>query len=160
MRRILEDIAKVEGHFEYACVKLASLSEGLKTAHPCILYNYFAWQLLEAPLCTLPEIELFVDSRNPEYHDYLKFDGFIQTNAGIERANKRRSPLALKTHHLHWNSPNECKPGDRALMEFGVRGLEAVDFICWAIKRKYEDNDDQWFKVIEKLLRKKQHLYF
>jgi hypothetical protein len=160
MRRILEDIGKVDGHFEYACVKLDTISDGLKTAPNCILYNYFAWQLLQAALCSMQDIELFVDRRNREYHNLLKFDGYIEGKTGIERAKKLRPPLNMHIHHLHWNSASECKTEDRPLTEFGVRGLEAVDFICWAIKKKYENGDNQWFSLVEKRLRKKQHLYF
>lgn len=45
-------------------------------------------------------------------------------------------------------------------MEYGVRGLEAADFVCWAIKKKYENNDDTWYSLIEKRIKWKQHLYF
>ena len=88
MKYVLGDIAQIAGHFEYAVIKLDTVSAGLKTAPNCILYNYFAWQLLRAPLCSMPEIELCVDRRNREYPNLLKFDGYIEGKAGIERAQK------------------------------------------------------------------------
>jgi hypothetical protein len=161
MQNILESIAEVDGYIEYATVKLDTVSAGLQTAPCAILYNYFAWQLLKGPLCYFPAAELFADRRNRENHNLLKFDGYIEGKAGIERAEKGKKPLnPLVIHHYHAHSPDECKAEERAKVEYGVRGLEAADFVCWAIKKKYENNDNRWYALIEKRIRWRQHLYF
>ncbi len=124
MKTILESIAEVEGYIEYATIKLDTVSLGLQSAPCAILYNYFAWQLLKGPLIYFPAIELFADRRNRENHYLLKFDGYIEGKAGIERAEKGKKPLSpLTIHHYHANSANECKPSEKLTDENGVRGL-------------------------------------
>jgi|SRR5579859_1385512 len=160
MEYILKAIAEVDGYVEYAVVKLDTVSAGLQTAPNAILYNYFALQLLKGPLCYFPAVDLFVDRRNREYHKLLKFDGYIEGKLGIERAEKGKSPLNLQISHLHANSVQEAKAEHKERAEFGVRGIEAADFMCWAIKSKFEDRNDRWYKLIEKRIKWNQHLYF
>jgi len=155
---VLEAIAKIDCYVEYVVIKLDTVK--IKTAPSAILYNYFALQLLKGPLCYFPAIELFVDRRNREYHNLLKFDGYLEVKAGIERAEKNMPPLNCTIHHLHHGSANECKPEEKHRVEFGIRGIEAADFACWAIKSKFEDGNDRWYKLIEKRVKWKQHLYF
>jgi len=158
LKFILEAITKIDSYIEYVVIKLDTVK--IKTAPNAILYNYFALQLLKGPLCYFPAVDLFVDRRNREYHNLLKFDGYLEGKVGIERAEKGTPPLNCKIHHLHHNSANECKAEEKATVEFGIRGIEAADFACWAIKSKFEDGNDQWYKIIEKRIRWKQHLYF
>jgi hypothetical protein len=49
---------------------------------------------------------------------------------------------------------------ERIAAEFGVRGVEVADFVCWAIKSKYEDEKETWFSLLEKKTRWAQFLYF
>jgi hypothetical protein len=160
MEYILRSIADLDGYIEYTAIKLDTVSDGLKTAPSGILYNYFAWQLLKGPLCHFPVVSLYVDRRNREYHSLLKFDGYIEGQAGIARAERKRDPITLKICHYHSRSADDCKPEERGQVHFGVRGLQAVDFVCWAIKRKFENNENRWYSMIEKQIRWKQHLYF
>jgi hypothetical protein len=111
-------------------------------------------------LCYFPEISLYCDRRNREYHNLLKFDGYIEAQAAIERADKKKPPLNLQIEHSYWRSPREVSGAERAAAEFGVRGVEAADFVCWAIKSKYEDGKDTWLSLIEKKVRWAQFLYF
>ncbi len=94
MGYILNAIAAVDGYIEFVVVKLDTVTAGLQTAPCAILYNYFSWQLLKGPLCYFPAVELFVDRRNQEYHDQLKFDGYIENQAGIRRAEQSKRPLS------------------------------------------------------------------
>jgi hypothetical protein len=160
MEHVLASIAEVDGYIEYVVIKLDTVSEGLKTAPSTILYNYFAWQLLKGPLCFFPTVQLFVDRRNREYHSMLKFDGYLENKAGIDRAEKKKPPINLEICHYHAGSSKEFKAGKRAQVEFGIRGLVAADFVCWAIKRKFENADKQWYGLIEKRVKWKQLLYF
>jgi hypothetical protein len=160
MEYILNAVAHEDGYIEYAVIKLDTVSAGLQTAHNAILYNYFALQLLRGPLCYFPAVDLFVDRRNREYHKLLKFDGYVEGKVGIERAEKGRQPLNLNISHLHWNSVDDFRVEQKGHVEFGVRGIEAADFVCWAIKSMFEDGNDRWYKLIEQRIRWKQHLYF
>ena len=107
-----------------------------------------------------PRRRAFRGSAQPEFHNLLKFDGYIESRAGIERAEKSKPPINLTIYHYHSGSASEFKAEQRAKVEFGVRGLEAADFICWAIKRKFEDQNNEWYALIEKRVKWKQHLYF
>ena len=160
LRHILTAIAAVDGYVEYVAVKLDTVSAGLRTAPSAILYNYFAWLLLRGPLCYFPAVELFVDRRNRENHSLLKFDGYIENKVGIDRAEKGRPPINLTICHYHSGSANEFKAEQRAKVEFGIRGLEAADFVCWAIKQKFEDQNNEWYALIERRVKWKKHLYF
>jgi len=42
IRNVLTAIAQLDGYIEYVCVKLDTLSEGLRSAPEGILYNHFA----------------------------------------------------------------------------------------------------------------------
>lgn len=160
MQNILNSLSTLGCPIEFTVIKLDTVKPGLQTAPCAILYNYFSWMLLRRPLGYHPDIELFVDRRNKETHNNLKFDGYIESKAGIQRAEDGKPPLNLLIHHYHYGSPNEFTGPQRANVEYGVRGLEAADFICWAIKRKYENGEDQWYKLIEKCIKYKQTLYF
>jgi hypothetical protein len=160
MEYIFKAIARIDGYIEYVAIKLDTVSAKLQTAPGTILYNYFALQLLKGPLCYFPIVELFVDRRNREYHHLLKFDGYLEGKVGIERAEKGRPPLVHKIHHLHHGSANECKPEEKPNIEFGIRGIEAADFACWAIKCKFENSNDRWYDLIRTRIKWKQHFYF
>jgi hypothetical protein len=147
-------------YIEYVVVKLDTISEHLRDVSNAILYNYFAWQLLKGPLCYFPVVSLYCDRRNREYHHLLKFDGYIEGQAAIERASKQKPPLKLEIEHCYWRSPREYAGIDRAAADFGVRGVEAADFVCWAIKSKFEDGKGAWLSLIEKKVRWSQFLYF
>jgi Protein of unknown function (DUF3800) len=159
MAVVLKAIAAVEGYIEYVAVKLDTVSPGLQKAHCNVLYNYFSWQLVRGALCHFEEVHVYADRRSRDLPNLLKFDGYIESKAGIARAEKGKNPLSLSILHYSWNSPNDFAGPERARVEYGVRGLEAADFVCWAIKRKFENGDDQWFKIIEKKIQWKQHLY-
>jgi hypothetical protein len=160
MQYLLGGIAQLDLYIEYVVVKLDTVSEHLRDVSTAILYNYFAWQLLKGPLCYFPEISLYCDRRNREYHHLVKFDGYIEGQAAIERANKKKPSLKLSVEHSYWRSPREVSGTERVAAEFGVRGVEAADFVCWAIKSKYEDGKENWFSLIEKKVRWAQFLYF
>ncbi len=160
MEAILKSVASIKGYIEYAAVKLNTVKPSLQAAPCAILYNYFSWLLLRNPLCWFNEVELFVDKRSREYHSLLKFDGYLEGKAGIERAERSKGPVALHIRHYDWHSPNEFKAEQRARVEYGVRGIEAADFICWAIKKKYEDGDERWYALIKDKIRRGQKLYF
>lgn len=160
MQFVLDRMAHLDLYIEYVVVKLDTVSEHLRDVSNAILYNYFAWQLLKGPLCYFPEISLYCDRRNREYHHLVKFDGYIEGQAAIERANKEKPPLKLSIEHCCWRSPREVSGAERVATEFGVRGVEAADFVCWAIKSKYEDGKENWFSLIEKKVPWAQFLYF
>ena len=153
-------LAEVDLYIEYVVVKLDTVDESLRSVENSILYNYFSWQSLKGPLTYFPAVRLVCDRRNREYHRLLKFDGYIEGQAAITRAEKGRANLDLEIRHYHWKSADEFSAAQRAEVQFGVRGIEAADFVCWAIKSRFENNDPRWLALIEKKIRRKQFLFF
>jgi hypothetical protein len=160
MRFILNQIGQLDMYVEYVVVKLDTIKPHLREVPNPILYNYFAWQLLKGPLCFFPDVSLYCDRRNHEYHSLLKFDGYLEAQSALERAEKMKPSLKLHIEHCYWRSPHEYSGAEKAAAEFGVRGVEAADFVCWAIKSRYEDAQDGWLALIEKKVRWSQFLYF
>ena len=160
IEKALAAIAALECRIEFVVVRLDTVKSGLRTAHSAILYNYFSWLLLRDPLSCHAGVELFVDRRNRETHHNSKFDGYIETRTGIERAQRDKEPLNLVIHHYHSELAKKFTGGQRAQIEYGVRGLEAADFVCWAVKRKYENGEAQWYALIEECVKCKQVLCF
>jgi hypothetical protein len=160
IKHVINSLATLDLSINYVAIKLDTVSKAIKALPCAILYNLFSFELLMGPLCDFPAVELFADRRNKENHNMLKFDGFIESAVGIARAQKGKEPLnPLCIHHYHSKSADECTGQQRAMIEYGVRGLEAADFICWAIKKKYENNDDSWCAIIEKCIKRKKELY-
>jgi hypothetical protein len=160
MTRILSDIIALPGKFGYAIVELGNVPAPHRKISNCILYNDFAWNLLREPLCWFDHVQLCVDRRNPEYHDQSKFDWHIESRIAFERAARNMGPLQLGIAHHHHKSSEGLTGPQRAQLEFEIRGVEAADFLCWAVKRKYENNEDRWHSIIEKKLEKPVKLYF
>jgi hypothetical protein len=160
MREVLARIGRLDLRIEYLVVKLDTVKASLRNVSNAILYNYFSWQLLKGPLSFWEDIELFIDKRSREYHHLFKFDGYIEGQAAICRAQKNRAKLNLTIHHYSSNSSDGLSGTERGRVDFGIRGIEAADFVCWAIRSKFENGDDQWFRLIEGKVRWTQHLYF
>ncbi len=157
---ILGELAKLDIHIEYAAVKLDTVEAGIRNAPYGILYNYFSWQVLKRPLCYFPAIDLYVDRRNRETHEYLKFDGYIEGKTAEERADKGKPAIQLSFYHYHSDEPKQCKPDQKDRAIFGVRGLEAADLVCWAVKCRYENREPKWHALIQDRIISVQHLYF
>jgi len=78
-------------------------------------------------------VRLIVD-RSKNRSEIKDFNQYVQNH--IEGL----MPLNTAFHIEHLNSQEDY-------------GLQAVDLFCWGIYRKFEFNDDDWFKVYEKKLR-------
>jgi hypothetical protein len=141
-------------------IQLDTVKASLRNVHNAILYNYFSWQLLKGPLTFWQDVELFIDKRSREYHNLLKFDGYIEGQAAICRAQKNRPELNLTIHHYASNSSDGLSGTERGVVDFGIRGIEAADFVCWAVRSKFEKGKDRWFRLIEGKVRWTQHPYF
>jgi len=155
-----DGLAKLDFYVEYVVVKLDTIKPSLRAQPKPILYNFFAWQLLKGPLTFFPDVSLYCDRRNREYHTLLKFDGYIEGQAAVERANKDKPKLNLVIHHYHGWSAQEVSGPARAAVEFGVRGIQAADFVCWAVRAKFENGINDWLARFEKAVKWKQFLYF
>jgi hypothetical protein len=157
---ILQRIAALQVEIDYAVVRLSTVYDYLKKLPDAILYNYFSLQVLTQRLSLYPAVTLWVDRRNREYHHQLHFDGYIETQIQLKRAETKKENMALTIKHIGPETLDATPLAGKAQIQFSLRGLEAVDFVCWAIKRGFENEDDRWRPLVAKKIRFKNHLYF
>ncbi len=117
----------------YIVFRKSRISPHLKRADNAYIYNYFSYLLL----CEMHKKELLktdinftVDMRSKETHKQMPFNGYIQTR------------LATDLDYPHEMVIKHCDSSQ-------VKGLQAVDFLCWSIFRKYEHGDDQFYNLLK-----------
>lgn len=122
-------------------VNKSKINADLKTLPFGILWNYFSGRVLIERLVRYDEVNLYVDEHNKESHSELHFDGYIKTSALITKGHD--FPCTI----IHGNSNV-------------IRGISAVDFICWAIFRNYESNDGRFIKLIKPKIKCLKEFFF
>jgi hypothetical protein len=135
---IQEILNKVSGvvspRIDYIGVDKAKItSHNLKTAPYGIAYNYFAGKMLIPLIIELESIDLIIDQRNKEAHEFKHFDGHIKTKI-IEETENENKKIRLRIHHKESHQ---------------IKGLQVVDFFSWAIFRKIRSDDDRFFNVFK-----------
>jgi len=108
-----------------------------------LLYNYTANILLERLHSTEvlghnEPINLFVDRKDTKKRLRENFIHYL-TSSMNER---RDGPFSIELHLSHEN-----------------RSLQAVDFISWAIFRKYEKSDYEWYEMIKNTIIEERLLF-
>ncbi len=98
-----------------------------------VLYNYTANILLDRlhksdALSVQESIELYIDRKDTKKRLKENFVTYLCT----EMSNRRDGVFKVELHASHEN-----------------KSLQAVDFISWAIFRKYEHNDYQYYELIK-----------
>lgn len=142
LKEILRKLVSLKVEIDYLTVNKAKINDQLRTAPYGILYNYYSGQLLLPRFQKHKDICLFVDARNKEQQPKLKFDGYIQTKAYSEI----KSTFNLSIIHV---DPSEIN-----------YGLRAVDYISWAIFRKFESDDSQFYELIRSKIVGKQEWHY
>ena len=105
------------------------------------LYNYVTGMLLPGALAFNRRVTVTVDRLTTKKIIRDDFDGYIQ--AKIEDRSFFPKP---KVEIKHLDSKNS-------------QGLQACDFICWSIFRKYETEDDSYYKIIEGKIKNEYEMY-
>lgn len=132
MQEILQSICSGPVHLLYSIVNKQHISPHLKAAAYGIAYNYFSGNLLckGYPGSFAGPIELVVDQRSKETHNKDKFDGYIETR------------LVGDCNHSEYLNISHKESHD-------VAGLQAVDFMSWALFRHHEHNDSQFLPIVQ-----------
>ncbi len=97
------------------------------------LYNFTANMLLDrlyaqhAQLVS-QSVHLYVDKKDTKKSLQENFVQYLQASVG----NRAKSPLHIELHRSHEN-----------------KSLQAIDFVSWAIFRKYERGDDTYYNLIK-----------
>ena len=101
------------------------------------LYNYIAGILVTDAQSGYKRINIIIDKKDHSSLVREDFNKYIRTY-------KNRWNAEIKIQHLE-SAQN--------------RGLQAVDFIAWAAHRKYNLDEDKFYKVIEKKVVKANQLW-
>lgn len=108
-------------------------------------YNYFTGVLLSEIVFQdgLNDIYLVYDKRNKESHQNKHFQEYLETKIfGIALENDTNVNFSIA--------------GDDSHKQYG---LLAVDYFSWALFRKFEYQDDRFFKLFEDKLRRRREWY-
>jgi hypothetical protein len=139
IENILKKLSKINCEIDVIVIKKANINSNLKTLPYGVLYNYFSKNVLIERIIKYDEVKLFIDRTSKQTHKMKHFDDYIYTEA-----------LMAKGHNFNF-SIEHCDSNI-------VTGICAVDFVSWALSRKYEQNDNRFFQIIESKI--KNHKLF
>lgn len=108
-----------------------------------IAYNFFAGKLLPRIIIEKESTFLIMDQRNKETHNKKNFDDYIKSQV-LGAILKTEKNIDLKIDH---SSSNE------------VYGLQAVDYFCWAINRKFTKKDNSFKNIFWDKINRSEHWY-
>lgn len=119
-----------ESKVHFSIVRKSRIAQHIRDADYGIAYNFYTGKLLTRAYAHFQgDIDLTVDQRSKETHHKLPFDGYVKTQIITECNHSSKLVISHRESH-------------------DVIGLQAVDFISWAIFRKFEHQDDRFFNVL------------
>jgi hypothetical protein len=133
MSEILQSICAGPNRVHYSIAKKKYLSNHIMRAEYGIAYNFLCGSLL----CRAyykhfnADLEIVVDQRSKETHSKMKFDGYVETRLVGDCQHEKHLSIAHSESH-------------------DVPGLQAVDFLSWALFRKYEKKQSKFADIIGK----------
>jgi len=141
IKTILRRLAACDIEIDTIIIKKERISKDLQGLPNSVLLNYYSGRVLIDRIVRYDEVNLYVDMTNKQTHDSQHYDGYIATGAYLTK--RRFFPLNIQ--HVDSNI---------------VRGVSAVDFLSWAIFRKYESSDNQYFDIIKNKISTFKTYYF
>ncbi len=129
--------------FECADCEIHIISVDKKTIkdylfeHKNKLYNYIAGILVEHAQGNFKKISLIIDKKDKKGLLRDDFDSYILNY---------KAKWGVKISIEHKDS-------------YADRGLQAVDFVAWAVNRRYNTSDDTFYKIIEPKIKHKKELF-
>ena len=137
----LQKMATLSIEIDAIVVNKAKINTGLKTLPYGVLYNYYSKNVLVDRIIKYDEARLYIDRTSKQTHKMKHFDDYLYTEA-----------LIAKGH----NFPFQIEHGDSNV----IAGISAVDFVAWALSRKFEQKDDSFYKVISGKIGVLKRYYF
>lgn len=131
LNEIISSICSSPIKLHYSIAKKSYLSKSIMNAEYGIAYNFLCGTLVCRAYAKhfCGPLNIVVDQRNKETHSKLKFDGYLETRLVGDCEHE----LGVAISHQE---------------SFDILGLQAVDFLSWALFRNYEHGDDQFKKLI------------
>ncbi|MBI2652074.1 DUF3800 domain-containing protein [Candidatus Woesearchaeota archaeon] len=133
---ILNKLANAECEFHIIVVDKSQVKDYLFDKKDK-LYNYIAGILVEHAQVGYDYIKLVIDKKYRSSLLRTDFDDYVKNF-------KVKWNAKLSIEHLESNEN---------------LGLQAVDFVAWAVHRKYNTSDDKFYKIIEKRIKSLLHLW-
>jgi Protein of unknown function (DUF3800) len=132
MGEILTSLSAGPNKVHYSIAKKKHLSSHIMKAEYGIAYNFLCGTLLcrAYPKHFAGPLEIVVDQRSKETHSKMKFDGYVETR--LIGDCQHETDLVISHAESH-----------------DVPGLQAVDFLSWALFRKYEKRQPQFADMIK-----------
>jgi hypothetical protein len=137
----LQRLASLEVVIDAIVVNKAKINTGLKTLPYGVLYNYYSKNVLVDRIIKYDYAILYIDRTSKQTHKMKHFDDYLYTEA-----------LIAKGH----NFPFQIEHCDSNV----ISGISAVDFVAWALSRKFEQKDDAFYKVISGKIGVLKQYYF
>lgn len=129
---VLKSICSGPNKVHYSIAKKKHLSPHIMKAEYGIAYNFLCGTLLCRAYSKhfAGPLDIVVDQRSKETHTKMKFDGYIETR--LVGDCKHELDLFISHQESH-----------------DIPGLQAVDFLSWAIFRKFEKKQKKFADIIE-----------
>ncbi len=139
-RPILRHLIKEEFELYTVIVNKSKVKQSLRESKE-ILYNYIvSIILLSCPFEFGEQVELIIDKRSSKRLILQNFEGYLQDK--IKALNKN---ISLTITHAESHS---------------FPGIQAVDFMAWAILRKYEREDFEFYNLLKEKIVTEKQLFF
>lgn len=133
MTEMLTSICSGPNKIHYSIAKKKHLSSHIMKAEYGIAYNYLCGTLLCRAYARhfAGPLEIVVDQRSKETHSKMKFDGYLETRLVGDCQHEKDLTISHAESH-------------------DIAGLQAVDFLSWALFRKYEKKEPKFANLISK----------
>lgn len=132
LNQILAAVLRGPVDVHYAIVRKSRIRPRLFQAEDGILFNWISGNLIARayPQYYAGPINLMVDQRSKETHHKMKFDGYVETKLVAEADHDESLVISHRESHEEF-------------------GLQAVDFLSWALFRYFEHGDEQFTPAIK-----------
>jgi len=132
MSEVIQSICAGPNKVHYSIAKKKHLSSHIMKAEYGIAYNFLCGTLLCRAYARhfAGPLEIVVDQRSKETHSKMKFDGYVETRLVGDCSHE------TDLHISHAESHD-------------VPGLQAVDFLSWALFRKYEKKQSKFADLMK-----------
>lgn len=142
--KVLRNIVDAVSYVDSIAVMKSTVYPHLRTLPFGILHNYYAAQILIPNILKYPEVDLFVDKRSKERHSMRHFDGYIEG----------------KVYESVFESQQRVKLAIYPVESHLDYGISAVDYVSWAIFRRFEVGDNRFFYLVKDKIQSIKTFYF
>lgn len=131
-RYVLGKIANIDCSISAVAIPKSKIGPGLFD-HKEKLYNYLCGLLFEHISINADIIDITIDKKHRNRLLREDFNGYLE-----RKISERRNGIRILIRHLESHASN---------------GLQAIDFVAWAINRKFSSHDSTYYDLIRNKIR-------